>query len=74
MLSVCLLHLLFELLSWLVLVTTKLLFHCLFRFSNSFLVANLTAISMHNVPNVIGVYCVCALSDKLVKEHQCQML
>ena len=38
------------------LVTTKLLFYCLFRLSSSLLVANLIAMSMCNVPNMIGVY------------------
>ena len=38
------------------LVVTNLLFHCLFRLSSSFLVDNLIAMSLCNIPNVVGVY------------------
>ena len=37
------------------LVATKLLFHCLFKLSHAFLVANLITISKCNIPNMLGV-------------------
>ena len=43
------------------LVTTKLLFPCLIRVSMSPLVANLITMLMCNVPNVIGVCCMCTV-------------
>ena len=49
------------------LVAIKLLFHYLFKFSNSFFVANLIAISMWSVPSVMGVCIVCTLSVTISK-------
>ena len=47
------------------LVAIRPLYHCLLRVFSSFSVASLIAISIWRVPKVIGVYCVCALSDTI---------
>ena len=48
-------------------VAIKLLFHCLFKFSKISFVANLIVVSICSVPNVMGVWWVCALSGTINK-------